>query len=609
MKSSLYSVLKRSSIIFLTGTGKRAFATDTTYNMAPRTLNDWAKEAIAKADVEFKDLPKLVDPNSNDNTGNLYSISVAKSFLAKASPKFLDSSMSSDDDRLVKVGRSVSDLVHMADEASSSDNLTHGLSHVVEQCDILAMDDWKVPKVRFGKTELQMPIVTLGCMRFQQTWGGNLKTIDEVKKEQQANLVKILKHAITNLGINHIENARMYGSSELQMGVALKEIFETGVAKREDLIIQTKVGAMNAKNFRETLEKSFSFLQLDYFDLFSFHGICMDRDYDLIFNNPSGEENLIDIVKEYQKAGKIKHIGFSTHGQPEQIRRFIETGQFEYANIHYHAFGSYTASGGGKLGSNKETIRLMKKYDMGTFIISPYDKGGRLYAPSRKLRSLTLPDLEPIQYGSLWLFNHEELDEEGAPAHTIVCGAARPSDLDEPAIAAYLHGTRKEENLTKVRAVQKRLYDAEVEALGEEWVNTWHQGLPNSVTLKDPYQFGQMVWQYNIIKAWGLLDYSRERYSTFDGNLKAWDFDKPANENIQKIGAWPYMPGIAFEPGKDYSKYLENVPEENKAKVLEALEFVHKFSSNTIDRSCLEVPKEWETAYDMRPWTAFPEQK
>ncbi len=27
---------------------------------------------------------------------------------------------------------------------------------------------FQVPKVRFGKTELQMPIATLGCMRFQQ---------------------------------------------------------------------------------------------------------------------------------------------------------------------------------------------------------------------------------------------------------------------------------------------------------------------------------------------------------------------------------------------------------------------------------------------------------
>jgi len=377
--------------------------------------------------------------------------------------------------------------------------------------------------------------------------------------------------------------------------------------KREDLIIQTKVSAMKAEDFRETFEKSLELLQVDYVDLFAFHGICMDFEYDLLFNNEDGE-NLIDIVKEYQAAGKIRHIGISTHGQPEQIRRFIETGQFEYANIHYHPLGSYTASGGGKSGGNKEIVELMKAHDMGVFIISPYDKGGSLYAPSAKLRSLTLPDMEPIQYGSLWLFNHEELGEDNAPIHTIVCGAARPSDLDEPAVAAYLHGHRKNEMLGRVRAVEKRLHDAMLEAHGEDWVKNWHEGVPNCSTLEDPYNFGQMLSLYNIIKAWGMLEYSRSRYGTFDGNLKKWDWEKPVSENIQGIGSWKYMPGLALEPGKDYLKYLENVPDDRKEKVLEALQFAHKFCSTTSDKSSFEVPKEWETAYDMRPWTAFPER-
>lgn len=33
------------------------------------------------------------------------------------------------------------------------------------------------------------------------------------------------------------------------------------------------------------------------------------------------------------------------------------------------------------------------------FIISPYDKGGRLYAPSHLSRELMLPEMEPMEYG------------------------------------------------------------------------------------------------------------------------------------------------------------------------------------------------------------------
>ena len=49
---------------------------------------------------------------------------------------------------------------------------------------------------------------------------------------------------------------------------------------------------------------------------------------------------------------------------------------FDYANIHFHAFGSYTASGGNTEG-NKEVVKLMNEKDMGVLIISPNDKGGR----------------------------------------------------------------------------------------------------------------------------------------------------------------------------------------------------------------------------------------
>ena len=53
--------------------------------------------------------------------------------------------------------------------------------------------------------------------------------------------------------------------------------------------------------------------------------------------------------------------------------------------------GSYTASGDGdgEDEGNLANIRLAHKHDMGVFIISPYDKGGKVYAPSHLCRELT----------------------------------------------------------------------------------------------------------------------------------------------------------------------------------------------------------------------------
>jgi hypothetical protein len=352
--------------------------------MSELYLNEYARSAID----EGKEEEEEEEEQKNDVVHpNALSISIARKFLQKASSKFLESESSRDEDRLVKIGRSILDLVDMVERNYNNtdggngshddgeETLKHGLLNIISSCDILASSssssssscDMKVPKVRFGKTGIQIPIVTLGCMRFQQTWDGTMNDFEQVSQECQDNLTETMYHAINNLGINHIETARGYGSSELQIGHAFKSIFDRGI-KREDLIIQTKVNCMPAKDFRKTLETSFELLQLDYIDLFSFHGVNMDFAYDLMFQNDD-DENLMDIIKEYQAEGKIKHIGFSTHGQPELIKRCIETDQFEYANIHYHFLGSYTASGGGQCGGNLDNIRLMKEKDMGVFII------------------------------------------------------------------------------------------------------------------------------------------------------------------------------------------------------------------------------------------------
>uniref|UniRef100_A0A7S2R028 NADP-dependent oxidoreductase domain-containing protein n=1 Tax=Eucampia antarctica TaxID=49252 RepID=A0A7S2R028_9STRA len=549
-----------------------------------------------------------VDPNSNDNTENQRSIVIAKSFISLTCPEFLSSPISHDDDRLVKVGRAIKDLLEAAksdeEENVKQSRLEASLALIVEECIALASGSIKVPKVQFGKTNLEMPIVTLGCMRFQQSWMPGIK-MDGVADDCQENLKNIISYAVKDLGINHIETARGYGSSEVQIGEILKKMFDDGEIKREELIIQVKVGAKStAKEFRGTLETSFKNLKLNYVDLFSFHGVNMEKDFDFIFNN--GENgNCYDVVEEYIKAGKIRHVGFTSHGRVDLIRRVIETDKFDYANIHYHAFGSYTASGEGETAGNLQNIRLMNEKNMGVFIISPYDKGGRLYAPSRKLRSLTLPDLEPLAYGSSWLWNHGELVDDKAHIHTIVCGAARPSDLDQPAIGAFFHQERREDMIEKTRKVTGRLHQAALDVLGERWMGSWHIGLHNCSFYDEKIQFGQIVGLYNILKAYGMLGYCKDRYGTFEGNSKSWDINLSSKENIEKLGGWGWMPGCDTDPKNDYIIELENVPIENKEQVLEALRFVQKYCSKNCDAT---IPKEWETAYDMRPWNAYPER-
>lgn len=558
-------------------------------------------------------------------------------------------------DRLLKLGRRVTSFVRdLADD--DDEKLEAILQLLMEECDVLLSGKVKVPTVRFGKTELQMPIVTLGCMRFQQEWGPRITKMNQVGSDCQDNLVAILKTAIA-YGMTHIETARGYGCSELQLGVALKQLYATTATKRNDLIIQTKIAPNeDPVAFRETIELSLKNLQVDYVDLFAFHGLNYEEQFDWVFGE--GQNNCLSIVKEYIAAGKIRHLGFSTHGSTDFILKCINTDVFEYVNLHYHYFGSYTASGGGRDGNgNLDCIKLLAEKDIGRFIISPFDKGGRLYAPSKKLCSLTLPDMEPMMFKSQWLWNHNRIyDEELPQLHTYTVGAARPSDLDQPAVAAYLHDTKPDEVLAKVKAVTIRLDEAKEKALGKEWIQSWWMGLPKATGSKYLVEHNQIVWIYNTIKAFGMYEFAKARYNSFEKNEEKWDESLSDQQNIaEKIGknAWGFVPGRSLKPGVDYfADDLVNVPEENKQRVKEAEEFVYTWCRNqTLEqkggdkdaihgplrrtrsfiRRTLSVsaqsfrsqgeeqekapateveplPKEWETAYEMRTWTDYPDQ-
>ncbi len=221
--------------------------------------------------------------------------------------------------------------------------------------------------------------------------------------------------------------------------------------------------------------------------------------------------------------------------------------------------------------------------------------------------------MEPMAFGSAWIWNHHLLEENEIMYHTIPCGAARAVDLDQPAVAAYLQGSRPEETLTKVKAVMARLDEARFQALGKEWIETCYQGIPKNFTSKFCVEHNQIIWLYNMIKAFGLWDFAKERYKSLENNRSKWDDSMSINDNIDKnVGrvAWGWTPGLPIVSGTDYSADFEAVPEANKEVVKEAEEFVHKWCAtlNNEDKDRGEPPKEWLPAYNMSPWKDFPER-
>lgn len=335
---------------------------------------------------------------------------------------------------------------------------------------------FRVPTRRFGRTGLDMPVLTCGSMRFMQSW----EDTDAITPESQRNVEECLQRAL-DLGINHIETARGYGSSEVQIGRALKAL------PRDRIILQTKVGPEeDPAAFADTVELSLRRLGQERVDLLAIHGINTPK----LLEQSLCRGGCLEVARRFQREGRCRFIGFATHGAPALIERAVRTGEFDYVNLHWYYVNPFTWP----------AVRAAAAQDMGVLIISPNDKGGKLYAPPPKLVDLCRP-LTPMAFNALYCLARPEV-------HTLSIGAARPSDYDEHVRALGLGVTRPQ-----LDAIAARL-DAELERVcGAEWMRRWHEGLPGWEDVPGNVNLHEILRLWNLARGLDLTEFAKMRYN------------------------------------------------------------------------------------------------
>ncbi len=340
---------------------------------------------------------------------------------------------------------------------------------------------------RFGRTDLQMPVFSCGGMRCQQSWN-DVKPA-EVEEAGQRNLEATVLRAL-ELGIHHIETARGYGSSEMQLGWILPRL------PREKMIVQTKVApSAKAKEFLQTFETSMRYLKLEHVDLLTLHGI---NDAELL-DWSLRKGGCLDAARQLQREGRCRFIGFTTHATTDVILQAIESDAFDYVNLHWYFVNDF----------NWRAVEAATARDMGVFIISPTDKGGMLFAPPPRLTALCAP-LSPIAFNDLYCLARPQV-------HTLSVGAACPEDFDEH-IAVLDHCDRAAEI---VAPIEQRLR-AELDRVhGPEWCAGWMRGLPNYIDVPGEVNLQEIVRLWHFAKGLDLIAWGKMRYNLM-GNAGHW---------------------------------------------------------------------------------------
>jgi len=349
---------------------------------------------------------------------------------------------------------------------------------------------------RFGKTGKKVSVITLGGMRYRRA---NEEPRHLVPAETLAQCRDTVEKAIVQ-GINLIETAWGYNKSEHAYGQVLNDELKL---KRETYFLMTKGSPKSAEETRKMVGLQLKALKTDYVDFYGWHGINNMELLSIACAKGGPVEELLKLKQE----GIIGHVGFSTHAPLDVILKAIETGLFDFVNLHYYYFFQ----------RNKPAIDLAASKDMGVFIISPNDKGGQLSNSPQKLKDLTAP-LHPIQWNARFCLGHEAI-------HTLSFG------LPVTAQFSHLNGifpapapmTEEDNRIKQLLDDQKKLIPY---ANFDGYVM---ENDPSGINIPEILRF-RMLWKCYDMKDFGIYRYNmlQEKGHYFPGYF-------PTEENMKKL--------------------------------------------------------------------------
>lgn len=240
----------------------------------------------------------------------------------------------------------------------------------------------------FGKTGCSVSRLGFGAMRFPMIEEGENRRVDVDEA------VRMIRHAIDS-GVNYVDTAFFYhdGESEKIVGKALKDGY------REKTYVATKlpVGEVkSAEDFDRILSTQLERLGTDHVDFYLFHAL----------NETHWETvkrlGLVDKMKEAKAHGKIRHMGFSFHDNPEIFTKIVdEYDGCEFCQIQLNYLDVDHQAG-------IDGLEYAYKKGLGVVIMEPV-RGGRLASPSDEIAAQLPKGRTPVENALAFLWDRKEV--------------------------------------------------------------------------------------------------------------------------------------------------------------------------------------------------------
>jgi hypothetical protein len=270
---------------------------------------------------------------------------------------------------------------------------------------------------KFGSLDYMASILGFGAMRFHFL-DGNMDRIDEP-------LAIDLMRTAVDAGVNYIDTAYVYhgGNSETVVGKALQDGY------RQKVKIATKLPVWAVKepgDMDRILNEQQKRLDDDHIDFYLLHGLNR-RSWPAI-----REKGVLDWVQARIKEGRIGHLGFSFHDEPEVFHEILGAWDWTFCQVQYNFVDEGKQAGASE-------IRAAADKGLAVIVMEPL-RGGLLSTPPQSVSEIYRQggrSWSPSSWALRWVYNHPGVTlalsgmatREQLEDNLVTTSQARPGDL------------------------------------------------------------------------------------------------------------------------------------------------------------------------------------
>lgn len=230
----------------------------------------------------------------------------------------------------------------------------------------------------------KLALLGFGTMRLPVKEDGS---IDEILTEEMVDC------AMRN-GINYYDTAYPYhnGQSEIVIGKCLNKY------PRENYYLASKFPGhqiSESYNPKEIFEEQLKKCGVEYFDFYLLHNVYENS----IQTYMDPKWGILEYFKEQKRLGRIKHLGFSSHGSVDTLKEFLDYcgDDMEFCQIQFN-YLDWT------LQNAKEKYELLTERNIPVWVMEPL-RGGKLSSLSEE-NEAKLKEKRPNASMSEWGFRY-----------------------------------------------------------------------------------------------------------------------------------------------------------------------------------------------------------